>query len=719
MAPIFPALAHWGLLVLVVVAPLPAVRAVLLVLERGGSQVPSVDRVLVTLVTWTLLESAVGLFLGATGHLDRLGLLLAEMVVALGGLGLVGLARRGWRGRPEGGLAAWVVGASSGERVLAGLLAGETILLLAVQLINPVTEYDSLAYHLPTIARWVQEGRFVHFEQFARDLVAAFPFTWEGIASLLVVPLHRDLFVALPSLLAWVTIGLAVYALAVRLGAARDAAAAVTVLLLNIPLLLDQSFAVRCDVALAAFFVAALEMSWWFRRTRSPVVAALAAACTAVVCATKLSGLAYALVVIAVFAALRWTPMKTSTRAAGKAGAATWIVAALIGVVAIAVAGFWYVRNLADFGNPFGFVAVRLAGFTLFAGHPAVGGGLGATTLLHLFDASNVSHWLILGKTIAYFLGIPFLLLAVLVPPALGRRHRGTWLLAAVGACTLALYLVTPRTGDAGDHGFQITTWIGQAYRYAFAFVAVVAVLGALGATRARLTGRRFLLLGGAAVAAALARPLFQWLMRGGAAKINSWVGLETYAVAVALSALAVAAVLWVGGRVMAHRRVSPGASSRPPSRGKWPRPLAAAAAVAAAAIVVGPLPAVRERARQIAYGGIPACLSRVAAPGETVGYLYTHRAYQLFGSDLARRTRFLGGSLAGPGGARVERAATVEEWVAFLRRRNVRLVAIGPLLPEWQKAREVTWLEDSRGPFAPVCGGDPLDQMVVFRLAR
>jgi hypothetical protein len=719
MTHVLPALGHWGLLVLVVLAPLPAVRAVRALLERGGSEVSFVDRLLITLVTWTLLEGAVSLVLGATGHLDRFGLLLAETIVVLGGSGLAGMARRGRRGQPGVGFAAWYDGASRGERALAGLLGGEALLLLAVQLINPVTEYDSLAYHLPTIARWVQEGRFVHFEQFARDLVAAFPFTWEAVASLLVVPLHRDLLVALPSLFAWVTLGLAVYALAVRLGAARDVASAATVLLLNVPLLLDQTFAVRSDVALAAFFVAALEMSWWFRRTRSPVVAALAAACTAVVCATKLSGLAYALVLIAAFAALAWAPAKDPSRAPVKASGAAWMVAAIIGVLAIAVAGFWYARNLVEFGNPLGFVAVRIAGLTLFAGNPGVGGGLSGTTLIHLFDVGNLSHWLILGKTIAYFLGIPFVVLAALVPPVLARRERGTWLLAAVGACALALYLVTPRTGDAGDHGFQITMWIGQAYRYAFAFVAVVAVLAALGATRARLTGKRFLPLGGAAVAAALARPLFQWLMRGGGTKINSWAGLETYALAAVLSGIAVAAFVWVGGRVMARRHALPVAPSRPPSLGKWHRPLAGAAAVAAVAVLVGPVQALRERERQVAYEGIPECLSRVAAPGEAVGYLYTHRAYELFGSDLARRTLFLGGSLAGPGGARVGRAATVEEWETLLRRRNVRLVAIGPLLPEWQGAQEVTWLEDARGPFAPVCGTDPLDHMVVFRLER
>ena len=713
-------LMDWALLLLVVLAPLPGARALLTVLEREAPPVSLARRALVTLTLWTLLQSVVSLFLGGVGYLDSTGLLVAEAAVACGGLAVLAAVRRRGRGQPAGAFAEWFRAASWGERVVAGLLCAEGLVLLWGQVTKPVTEYDSLAYHLPTIARWLQEARFVPFEQFARDLVASFPFTWEAIASVLVVPLRSDLFVTLPSLLAWVMLGLAVYALATRLGAAGDAAMATVFLLLNIPLLFDQTFAVRSDVALAAFFVAALELFWWFRSTRSPLVAALGAACAAIVCGIKVSGLAYALVLAAAFGALAFAPRTTSPETRPRKDGRAWLLAAGVLLLAVAVAGFWYMRNLAKFGNPLGCFEVRVAGTTLFAGDPVVSGEPGKTTLVHLFQVGNPSHWLILAKTIAYFLGIPFMLTAALAVPALGRRGRGTWLLAAVGVLTLALYLVTPRTGDAGDHGFQITTWIGQAYRYGFAFIAVLAVLAALGATRLRLTGERFLLLGLAGAAAALARPAFEWLMRGHGFKINSWAGLGTYVLAALLSSGALSALAWMAAGILKklHHRWK----VRPPwvpSLGRWRYAIACAGVVAALVVVAGPGWSLRERERQAAYGGIPECLERVAAPEEAVGYLYTHRAYQLFGTDLSRRTRFLGAAVPAPRDSPASHAETFEEWVASLRAQGVRLVAVGPLLPEWQGAREVSWLEDPHGSFMRVCGVDPLHEMVIFRLTR
>ena len=76
---------------------------------------------------------------------------------------------------------------------------------------------------------------------------------------------------------------------------------------------------------------------------------------------------------------------------------------------------------------------------------------------------------------------------------------------------------------------------------------ALRAVFAAPGATRLGLTVRRFLPFGVAAVAAALVRPVFQWLMRGRGYKINGWAGLETYALAVLVSGVAVALIEQIG----------------------------------------------------------------------------------------------------------------------------------------------------------------------------
>ena len=66
---------------------------------------------------------------------------------------------------------------------------------------EPLADRDSLGYHLPALARWVQAGGLVPLDRV--DQVARYPYTWELVAALPVLAVGQDLLVAVPSLIAW------------------------------------------------------------------------------------------------------------------------------------------------------------------------------------------------------------------------------------------------------------------------------------------------------------------------------------------------------------------------------------------------------------------------------------------------------------------------------------------------------------------------------------
>ncbi len=121
--------------------------------------------------------------------------------------------------------------------------------------VQPVVDYDSLAFHLPTMALWFQTGRLEMMEQFAHT-TSLYPYNWEALCSLSLFPLREDFLVTLPNLVAWAILGLSIYLLSLELGAAATRPLLAATLVLCFPSVLHSLNTLHLDLPLAALFLA-------------------------------------------------------------------------------------------------------------------------------------------------------------------------------------------------------------------------------------------------------------------------------------------------------------------------------------------------------------------------------------------------------------------------------------------------------------------------------
>src|SRR5262249_2934204 len=145
----------------------------------------------------------------------------------------------------------------------AGRLVAIALALVAVSLLwhvaaVPVIDWDSWAFHMPAMARWLQNGSFVRMEQYAERPRSRYPFTWEAIGARSLMPSGGDPCLTLPSLVAWIALGLATWAAARDLSASRVLAVVAAALTLSVPHLQGQVNSLHVDLPFATFAGAAL-----------------------------------------------------------------------------------------------------------------------------------------------------------------------------------------------------------------------------------------------------------------------------------------------------------------------------------------------------------------------------------------------------------------------------------------------------------------------------
>jgi len=629
--------------------PLPASRAAV----PGGRvrPTPDAERVLAALVAWCVLEIAVGIGVGAIGRLDLPTVLVAEAILFLAGLRLGRI--RAPAPRPSEALGYVTIVAIVGLVVVGGTL----LLDLAWR---PITDHDSLAYHLPAVARFVQTGTLGRIDRVGPS--RGYPYGWEVLATLFVLPFRDDFLVAAPNLIAWMILALGIQTSARRLGASAEASWLAAFLVAALPVVRRLVPTLHVDLAVGAFFAAALAFLLGYRDERDPRHLVLFGAALALLCATKTSGLVYAIVALA-------TGTAVGAARVPRRDEAIPMVVAVLAVAAVAVGTFWPLRNVAELGNPLGVVRISIGGVTLFPG-TIDPGALRRTTLAAIFSVTSPAHWSILLDAIRQEFGLAALLLvagALAWRPWRVRSPSDAMVLTALVATTVAVYWMTPYGGDNGEHGWRVTSWVGQALRYALPAVAVLAVVAALGASE---PVRR---LGTVAAVATVV------VLAGTTTRSTPY-----------------AALLAAGVTVVATRR----------TRG------ARNAAVVLGVIVVllgsAPLRARRALERARAYDGVSQFVADHVADGDAIGCLLGTVGYPLYGAHFETRVEY------------VPRAtSTRDAWLAELRGRRVTFLALGPLGMAARNRSEVKWLTEERGPFSPVFGDDPGRELVIYGRRR
>jgi hypothetical protein len=571
---------------------------------------------------------AVALALGALGALER-----APFVLASAATGALAFAvGRGRAGKPatsppahatdRAGLA--VAGAASalvlaqwGVRVLDSLEQG-------------MTGSDTLSYHGPVAARFLQDGSITPLEFVYSDPIIPFlPFGTELLHALGMVLFERD--VASPFMnMGWLAVALlAAWCIGrpYRLGPAT--LLSVSIVLASPALVTSQAGLAGNDIAAVALVLSSSALLLNARWQPSAVlIAALAA------------GLALGAKVTAIapVAALTVGVIAAARRGARLRLGGGWLAAV------VAAGGFWYARNLARVGNPFPAVELDLGPVSLpspplprtfVVGDYLTDGEIWSDFFLPGLDtAFGEAWWAVLALAV----------LGMVASVVAGRSLVRVLGIAAI--VSAAVYLITPRGAD-GPEGYPF--FFMFTLRYVTPGLALaLAVLPLV--PPARRVAREWWFYGG--LGALLAITLLDSGIRAGDSR--------RVLLALAFGALLAAPVLLAPPR-------------RPSTRAL------VACLVLAAALGVGAGYAVQRQYLRDRYSGGPLAFAR-DLHDERIAVVGSLRAYPLYGTDLSNRVEQVAD--LGPHGA-FRRIRSCRHWRAALAAGRYRYVVTSPpLLP-------------------------------------
>ncbi|TAG90671.1 MAG: hypothetical protein EAZ09_21895 [Oscillatoriales cyanobacterium] len=516
------------LFLIILVGPIPLCLELSFEQKQENSNYSFAHFLLVFLSGWSIVQVSTGLILGSCDRLDIYSIILAEFAIIVFGLSLIyykkikGFSMIDWREilpKKVLSLGEWLIIFSI---VLVGLV------LLGNLATKPTTNYDSLWFHLPVIARWYQTGSLTLLDAagnwiFEQEQAKVYPYNWHILSALCLIPFREDFLVAFPLLISWVIQGLSVYILSVKFGATRIHGMAASALVLTVPMMLNQVNTIHPDLPLSAIFTVGLYLGFSYYKSRSLSELSLFLASTGMLAGIKITGLVYAASLLGGLAILeikRFAVNKKSTQAQFRI--VYFVKPVLLCGIAcfLLLGGFWYARNLLHINYPVGDVAeikvplqpvplpspvkpptpsIQPSQSPVQPPIPSIQKPpfapvfkIWQSTLVAQFNPSKVAHWKTLGWQIIIRLQVPFMAIAFQVlaaPLALttGKTkiiNENTIILTVLLVCTGILYLITPYTsGTAGESIGQISPILGFNLRYGFPFLSVLGVAAAATAT--------------------------------------------------------------------------------------------------------------------------------------------------------------------------------------------------------------------------------------------
>jgi hypothetical protein len=254
--------------------------------------------------------------------------------------------------------------------VLAVAVAAAGCYVVALAFLTPANDWDALSYHLPRAAFWKQEHGIAYIEGTADARLNHNPPNAE-IGQLATMLLSgRDRYAALPQLLAYAALVLAVAGLARRIGLDTRQATFGALAFATLPVIVLQSSGALNDVVVASYLAAA---AYFALGAGAPALPLLALA-VALAVGTKFSGIValptLALVTAVGTAPARW-PRLALAGAAGLAGGCVWYVVNAVETGALDGGAAEETGQRADLGVSTVTSALRLAlGFIDMSGAP-------------------------------------------------------------------------------------------------------------------------------------------------------------------------------------------------------------------------------------------------------------------------------------------------------------------------------------------------------------
>jgi len=746
------------LFLIIVVCPIPLSLSLAFENQNENKNYSFPHFLLVLLTGWSIAQVCIGLILGSAERLNISAVIIAEILICAIGLILIYA-----KNHTAFTFSQWPIpqikqplGQSEYLIIVATAVAG--VVLLETLATKPTTNYDSLWFHLPAIARWYQTHSFTLLDAagnwiFEQEQARVYPYNWHVLSVLCLIPFKEDFLTAFPLLIAWVLEGIAVYLLSVKFGATRIHGMAAASLVLTVPMMLNQVNTIQPDLPLAAIFTVGLYLGLSYHSSRSQSELSLFLAAVGMLAGIKITALVYAASLLGGLAILeikRFAVNKNSTPAHFRIRHFTQPIL-LCGIACcLFLGGFWYARNLLHINYPVGDasdIKVPLQPVPLPSPVPAPTPTLPAppasplfkiwqSTLAAQFNPSNISHWQTLGLQIIIRLQLPFMAIALQVlaaPLALiegktRRINQNNIILIVLLASTGILYLITPYTsGTAGEWSGQISPLLGFNLRYGFPFLSVLAIAAAATATLLKTKNQLVLAVvlvsiffgitsntifdyiknasftGDSIVWGSL---LIDYFKSNAVEAINSigeilapsWQDILRYPIFYLVS-MTLAAILL---------KINPGLA--------WPNHLfptrkksiyIVIIGICIGLIVIGHWREKRDIARTELYRGIYEYIDINTVSDERIGFFLSSRSYLFYGKNLDRQVLYV-----------PFRADRLSAWIDNLRQNKIRTVGFGPLTPTDAATRKaLSWLTSAEGPLQPVFGKDFNTEWVLYRL--
>lgn len=456
--------------------------AAAIVLDRRLGGVRGVPRLLAFSLLATGGLIAVHLLPGLVGLLSRASVLVCA---------LVALALSWWVPRPHAqaperagptpppsGRISWALGAAGVLVVAAGTLASAR-----AGSVEASVDIDTLTFHLPNVARWMQTGSFWQVDNFTPLLANGnYPQNGDVIQLAVVQPFGSDALARLVNVPFTVVAGLAVYALAVEVGAARATGALLGATFVSLPaLVFATGEGAKTDpVMLASFGAGTLFLLRHFRTGRHSELL-LAGLGLGLAFGTKWYAVSSVPALLLVWAGA-WVWARRPLRVL------VYNVALVGGTITIS-GGFWLVRNLVESGNPIFPTKLSLGGLTLFDAPRDFIRDCAGFTIFGYLDAPQIWRDYILPDYrdnyglagLALVGGLVLGLLLIVYAWRTGRtphtRSRVAPALIGLGAVVLAVvYAITPYSAFGLENEPELvganTRWLLPALLLASAFAA-------------------------------------------------------------------------------------------------------------------------------------------------------------------------------------------------------------------------------------------------------
>ena len=549
------------------------------------------------------------------------------------------------------------------SRALAGGAGAALVVFVLAQAwvatVVPSTGIDTVTFHLPNVAAWIQSGTVWRVDNFTPLLAPGnYPQSGDVLVLVAVLPWENDAFARLVNLPFVAVTGAGVYAVAVELRAARATATIFATTFAALPVLSLAAYrGAQTDPVLVAMLIAGALFLLRHSRTGRASDLGLAGLALGVAFGTKWYGVSSVAVVLLVWAVASLISRRRPAPVLRDG-------AVLVGLIALA-GGFWLVRNWVVSGNPVMPVKVELLGATLFdAPRDFIRECAGYTIAHYVGDPGAWSEYILPAYGVNYALpgtviAVGLLAAAVLLLGRLrgwsGRRDEaGRALAVAACACLLTVaYALTPYSAF-GPEGQPLLT--GANARYLLPALVVAAPAAAWCAMHVGRLRVPLEALGAVAVADGIR------------------LGFDVPVRLVFLTALTVAVVIALAIAVVALSRrlgVGPRLAVR-----------AAMALLAAVAIVaVGHLRQVEFNDGR--YAGLEPALDWILAhapEGKRIALAGTWDVGGLapvlpaFGPRLGNEVAYLGTYARG----QLREFDTREKWAAAARRRDFDLLIVG-----------------------------------------